>query len=214
MVLVEGGCFDMGDTFDDGWSHEKPAHTVCLDSFYLDQYEVTQQEFEDILGFNPAKHEGCPDCPIDQALWEEGSAYCEALGKRLPTEAEWEFAARERGRHVRYGNGADDITTATVNYGYSLPDGLAPVGSYPPNALGLYDMAGNVWEWVSDFWSESYYQESPVDNPQGPTTGDRHVCKGGSYEHVKENNRASFRWGLQLIQRGYDNGFRCARDYP
>jgi len=201
----------MGDTRGVGLPNEKPVHKVCLSSFYMDKYEVKQSEFAAVMGSNPSKFNTCPDCPVDQAIWQEAHDYCQSLGKRLPTEAEWEYAARERGKEAIYCNAKDTITPYEANYGAYAGAHPSSVGSYPPNALGIYDICGNVWEWLNDYYDHDYYSKSPIHNPQGPDTAERRAIRGGSWDHQMESLRVTFRWGLLPGQRGYDNGFRCAK---
>jgi formylglycine-generating enzyme required for sulfatase activity len=158
--------------------------------------------------------------------WQEAYDYCRKHGKRLPTEAEWEYAARERGKKVIFGTGTDKITSNMANFNstrrfwepyYSeigkYRKSPTPVGSFEPNANRLHDMSGNVWEWVSDWYDKQYYGKSPKDNPEGPESGEYKVLRGGSWVNgPKEARTTNRRPGNP--ERGYrDIGFRCAR-YP
>ncbi len=211
MVFVPGGCFDMGDNFGDGFSNELPVHRVCLDDFYMDKTEVTQSAYQSVMGNNPSYFTSCGgDCPVEQVSWYDADDYCSRVGKRLPTEAEWEYAAREGGRVVRYGTGSDSISSSDENYNKNI-NSTVSVGSYSPNALGLYNMAGNVWEWVYDWLDTNYYSYSPVNNPQGPSSSGNRVMRGGSWKHAPIYVRASSRyWGLPS-KRYYLFGIRCAQ---
>ncbi|MBI4666741.1 MAG: formylglycine-generating enzyme family protein [Nitrospinae bacterium] len=211
MAYIPEGCFEMGDTRYMGLPNERPVHKVCLNGFYLDKYEVTQTLFQSVMGSNPARFSDCPTCPVDQATWQEAHDFCASQGKRLPTEAEWEYSARELTGNGLYCNNKDSVSPADVNYGWDYGHGPTPVGSFPPNALGIYDLCGNVWEWLNDWYGYDYYSQSPLYNPQGPPSGERHSIRGGSWDHKLESLRVSFRWGLLPGQRGYDNGFRCAK---
>jgi formylglycine-generating enzyme required for sulfatase activity len=207
MVPIKGGCFDMGDTFGGGGSDEKPVHRVCLDDFKMDKYEVTQSAYQSAMGNNPSYHEkDCPDCPVEQVTWDEAKAYCENVGKRLPTEAEWEYSARDGGKNVKYGTGKNEISKSDANYDSS---GTKPVGSYAPNALGLHDMAGNVWEWVADW--HGAYSSGEQKNPKGPSSGARRVVRGGSWLGDPDYVRASFRDRAVPSFRTYAGGFRCVQ---
>jgi len=215
MVTVPQGCFDMGDSSETGRPDEQPVHRVCLDAFMLDKYEVTNAEY---LAVMPDKlHRGglCPTCPVDSVRWQEAKDYCEKVGKRLPTEAEWEYAAREGGKPVKYGTGGNAITGASANFTNDnhRSQGLKPVGSYKPNALGLYDMAGNVWEWVSDMYMETYYRRSPEKNPQGPARGFPYrVLRGGGWHfNTYSGERAAARSYRHPTHMDDDVGIRCAR---
>lgn len=226
MVFVKGGCFDMGDTFGDGGSDEKPVHRVCLDDFYMEKYEVTQAAYKSVMGNNPSgfSFKSCANCPVVKVTWFEARRYCESLGKRLPTEAEWEYAARNGGENVRYGTASGYLNRSGANYGRDnkccKPDSSdgykhrAPVGSFSPNALGLYDMAGNVYEWLSDSYDKDYYRNSPTDNPQGSGYGDSRVLRvgrGGSWSKDAYVLRASSRAGWRPDVRLNDVGFRCSQ---
>jgi formylglycine-generating enzyme required for sulfatase activity len=211
MVSVKGGCFEMGDTFGDGGADEKPVHKVCLDDFRMDKYEVTQAAYQTAMGKNPSNHENCPNCPVEEVSWDEAKAYCGKVGKRLPTEAEWEYAAREGGKKVKYGTGKNEINCNTANYG-GCGGKTKPGGSHAPNALGLYDMSGNVFEWVADWYEGDYYGKSPEKNPKGPSDGAFRVLRGGSWFIRAVDSRAAYRYLREPAHRANIlHGIRCSQ---
>lgn len=217
FVFVKGGCFDMGDTFGDGYSDEKPVHTVCVSDFYMGKYEVTQGQWKAIMGNNPSYFKNCGDnCPVENVSWYEVQEFIERLnsktGKkyRLPTEAEWEYAARSGGKREKYA-GTNDNPDNYAWYDSNSGKKTHPVGQKRPNSLGLYDMSGNVWEWVSDWYDGNYYKNSPRNNPQGPSTGSARVLRGGGWYNFPQVVRAASRGRYNPSGRGNDVGFRLLR---
>lgn len=223
MVLIPAGWFSMGDHHDVGDSDEKPVHTVYIDAFYMDVYEVTNAQYEqfmDATGHRPPAFWDDPDFnqpnhPVVGVSWHDAVAYAEWAGKRLPTEAEWEKAARGGLVGNKYPNG-DSITHDDANYsgtgGRDIWTYTSPVGSFPPNGYGLYDMAGNVWELCSDWYDANYYSVSPPNNPKGPNSGTYRVLRGGSWSFNAYYLRCAFRnW---IVAYGTLNfvGFRCSQD--
>jgi formylglycine-generating enzyme required for sulfatase activity len=229
MVLVPAGPFTMGNN--DGSDDEKPPHEVELDAFYIDKYEVTTSrygKFFQATGREKPKYwtNAVPvsqgDRPVVGVTWDDAKAYCEKYGKRLPTEAEWEKAARGTdGRKYPWGNSAPDSSRANFDrYASSWKTDLyskrlKPVGNYEAgeSPYGAYDMAGNVWEWVEDWYDENYYQNSPRENPEGPASGEYRVIRGGSWLNGSRYLRAAYRSSLHWPSGWYDGiGFRCAQD--
>ena len=223
MVFVPDGEFVMGSEWGE-WD-EEPRHVVRLDAFYIDKYEVTNEEYQrciDARRCDPQAHRGDravmgPRQPVVAVGWDDAVRYCRYAGKRLPTEAEWEKAAR--GTDERRYPWGDEWHRDWVNL-HGPEDGFtatAPVGSFPGNVspYGAYDMAGNAWEWVHDFHEKRYYRTSPRANPRGPAKGDRHVMRGGSWLYdvpffAMATNRSP---GRPLVHKIYV-GFRCAMDAP
>ncbi len=198
MVYVKGGCYHMGDTFGGGHTSEKPVHEVCVDDFYIGKYPVTQAEWQAVTNSNPSHFKDCGgNCPAEQVLWKDAVAFIEKLNRisgknyRLPTEAEWEYAARSGGKKEKYsgGNRASTLAWYSDNSGGKTH----PVGLKAPNGLGIYDMSGNVWQWVSDWYDPKYYSRSPRENPQGPASGTLHVIRGGAWLGSTWFARASYR---------------------
>lgn len=189
MVFVEGGCFDMGCTSEQSNcdDDEKPVHEVCVDDFYMSKTEVTQKQWREIMGDNPSRFDGCDNCPVESVSWNDVQEFIKKLNTktggnfRLPTEAEWEFAARggNNSRGYKYA-GSDNIGNVAWYKSNSGSKTLL-VGTKQPNELGLYDMSGNVWEWCSDWYDSDYYGDSRRENPQGPSSGSRRVLRGGSW---------------------------------
>ncbi|VAX31026.1 GldJ [hydrothermal vent metagenome] len=228
MVSLEGGCFKMGS--DKGEPDETPVHEVCVSPFKMDKFEVTQRDFLLQMGTNMSLAQGA-DLPAESVTWIEADQYCEKLNKRLPTEAEWEYAARA-GSATEYswgdefdpkqGNFCDqtcirNLRDDKVSDGYPV---IAPVGSFPANAFGLHDMAGNVNEWVADWMEERYYFLSPKKNPKGPVRAEKvlrggtnmKVIRGGSWTNAAPELRHANRKALWVDYRIEDLGFRCAAD--
>jgi len=215
MILIKPGCYMMGTNNngiyedDDDNSREKPAHKVCLDSFYLDTYEVTQKKWDQIMSFNRSvfRH---PDQPITHIDWHEARSYCKKVGKRLPTEAEWEYAARA-GSKTRFPWG-DEIDDDRLWYSGNAPREVPHVGKKLPNDWGLHDMMGNVWEWVEDWFSHQYYKNSPVKNPKGPSRTSFRVIRGGSWMIDEQFLRVTARHkGMSDPTENYWVGVRCAK---
>jgi formylglycine-generating enzyme required for sulfatase activity len=227
MVELKGGCFKMGSEV--SAVSERPVHEVCLKSFKLDKFEVNQKAFQTVMGHNPARFKGA-DLPVEMVTWHEAQAYCKKTNKRLPTEAEWEYAARA-GTATEYywGNEFDASKTNFCDSACSRnlraknsSDGFeytAPVGSFSPNPFGLHDMAGNVNEWVSDWFEIRYYKVSPKDNPQGPVRnsvddrrggGTQRVYRGGAWQTDSNSQRSAWRKGFETDYRLDGTGFRCA----
>jgi formylglycine-generating enzyme required for sulfatase activity len=207
MVFVEGGTFQMGSNSGD--SDEKPVHTVTVSSFYMDKTEVTQAEYRKVMGENPSDFSGCDDCPVEKVSWHDANEYAKKVGKRLPTEAEWEYAARGGSKSKGYtysgSNGIDAVGWYDADY--PLRDGKThPVAQKQPNELGLYDMSGNVWEWCSDRYGD--YSSSPQNNPQGPNSGSRRVRRGGSWYDFVSDCRVAYRDVLYPDSRYDSLGFR------
>ena len=238
MVFVPAGEFIMGtsDTEIDefnrkyGWGKdwfqaEKPQRRVYLDAFYIGKYEVTNAEYKECVdagacdppsnnsSYTRGSYYGNPEYgnyPVIWVSWHDAEAYCEWKGKRLPTEAEWEKAARGTdGRMYPWGNEAPDETK--LNYAENVYDTTA-VGSYPDGAspYGAMDMAGNVYEWVADLSDADYYSKAPERNPQGPDSGVGGVVRGGSWGAHEVYARGAFR--IPWILGGHSEfvGFRCA----
>ena len=237
MVVINEGCFQMGS--DLGGPDERPAHKVCLSSFKIGKYEVRQKFFQNIMKNNPSQFPGA-DLPTDSVSWEDARDYCQKQGHRLPTEAEWEFAARAGttseyywgdaviGKEANFCDSECDLNSRDAN----LKDGFkntAPVGSFPPNPYGLYDMAGNVGEWVFDWMpvNENFYLISPEKNPRG-SRPELNACSGvdcvGSYSITQKVNRGGS-WNKKASEmrmanrmdshfqlRSDGTGFRCAAD--
>ncbi len=222
MVFIKGGCFFMGN--DNAQVDEQPEHEVCVKDFYLDKYEVIQSRWEKIMEYNPAKFVG-PDSPVEQVNYFDIKEFISKTESRcrLPTEAEWEYAARA-GSETRYywGNLMDDRFAWFED---NAERKTHPVGQKTPNRYGLYDMSGNVWEWVED-WYTPYYSAWNRDNPAGPEKGENKVIRGGSFNSSAGALRSSNRTWLNPKNRVYTKitlfggvvnevynyiGFRCAR---
>jgi sulfatase modifying factor 1 len=231
FVFVKGGCFEMGDVFLDGFDNEKPVHEVCVDDFYMGKYEITQRQWKEIMVNNPSYFTDCgSDCPVERVSWDDVQVFLAELNKktgrkyRLPTEAEWEYACREGGKKVRFGTGSDRISPEALNFdadkeykqeysdsGKSLGRPAA-VGSYKPNSLGLYDMSGNVWEWVQDKFSVEAYAHHVKDNPiYKEEEGSFRVRRGGSWNSTPWSPRCSYRYGFKHDRSIFDLGFRLVR---
>lgn len=227
MVPVKGGCYKMGC---DSWagnglilsgceSNEKPTHEACVRDFSISKYEVTQEDWMKVTGINPSYFKNCgKNCPVDSVSWDDVQDFIMRLNNmsggsfRLPTEAEWEYAARSQGQFEKY-SGSDKIDLAAWYSGNSN-DTTHPVGQKSANALGLFDMTGNVWEWVNDWYHPKYYANSTANNPQGPATGTEKVYRGGSFNFRKDLNRNTFRGSDRPTERDRDTGFRLALTDP
>lgn len=205
MVLIPAGSFLMGGQ---GEEDQRPIHKVFVDAFYIDVYEVNQKDFEAVMGFNPSKHKG-PDLPVEFIDWNEAKAYCERIEKRLPTEAEWEKAARGDTRTPFYWG--QTMKRGFTWYKDNSGGKTHPTGTKQPNAFGLYDMSGNVWEWVADWYQKDYYRASPGSNPTGPVSGEFKVQRGGSWSNRPEYHTSSYRMVYGPLGRDEFNGFRCAK---
>lgn len=222
FIFVKGGCYQMGDTFGDGESDEKPVHEVCVDDFYMGKYEVMQGEWEKVIGNNPSYFKNCGDnCPVEQVSWNDIQDFIGKLNEfplnkgglrglyRLPTEAEWEYAARSGGKREKYAGG--DYVDSVAWYDSNSGKKTHPVGTKSPNGLGIYDMSGNVWEWVQDWYGEKYYSESPRNNPKGPYSGQARVLRGGSWYRVDRHTRSASRGRGNPVIMNLNYGFRLVR---
>jgi formylglycine-generating enzyme required for sulfatase activity len=221
MAVVPAGEFMMGSPTGD--SDEQPAHKVFVDAFSMDVYEVTVGQYAAFLqakGIDPPSdwktmnqpaHQKRPIANVDST---DAAAYCKWVGQRLPTEAEWEKAARGTdGRLYPWGN--DPPTPLHANFGkteWNNHEVLTPIGSFEDgkSPYGIYDMAGNVWEWVSDWYDYNYYKASPSQNPTGPSTGGTKVIRGGAWNSNPRAMRSANRSLISPTDQGLD-GFRCAK---
>lgn len=217
MVTIQGGTFRMGSNNN---SDEKPIHKVLLSDFMLCRYPVTQSLWMEVIGADPDElYFTGSDRPVESVSWDYSQIFLEKLnrrpgfkGYRLPTEAEWEFASRGGERYnqgFEYAGGADldEVGWYDENsFGETHAQGLKL-----PNALGLYDLSGNVWEWCQDRYNEKYYASSPDVNPQGPDHGERRVIRGGSWGYFAALARVSRRGYWYPDRRFNSLGFRLAR---
>lgn len=211
MVQIQAGCFEMGSPNDEQLSlnAEHPKHQVCLNSFLMDQNEVTQAEFLKVMGINPSHFQGCANCPVEMVSWFDAMDYCKKMDKRLPTEAEWEYASRA-GSTTTYPWGQNFEETQA--WAVSNSQGTTqPVRTCIANSWGLYDVIGNVWEWTADWADNQYYSHSPVKNPKGPSTGTDRIIRGGSYNAKTRNLRSATRGWANPTDRQSYIGFRCAK---
>ena len=240
--LIPAGEFWMGAVpgDDEAYDDERSRHRVEITKpFYLGVYEVTQEQWQRVMGSNPSEFKGSTR-PVEKVSWDDAVSFCETLSRmdgeryRLPTEAEWEYAARGGvdGKKYVWGDQrtpiANGLKRANVadesakrkysdwsiftDYDDGYPE-TAPVGSFAPNGYGLHDMAGNVWEWCSDWYDEGYYSHSPSADPRGPSSGSYRVLRGGSWYDGPGYLRSSFRYRHTLLAIGATFiGFRILRD--
>lgn len=209
-VYVEGGTFQMGSTT--GFSEEQPVHSVTLSNFAIGKYEVTQAQWKAVTGVNPSGFTNCDNCPVEQVSWDDIQSFITKLnaltGKvyRLPTEAEWEYAARggklSKGYTYSGSNTIDDVAW------YSSYSGVQThfIGQKTANELGIYDMTGNVWEWCSD-WYGTYSSNSQT-NPTGASGGTFRVLRGGSWGYSPQFCRVAYRGDYPPYNRFNNIGFR------
>jgi len=210
-VSIPAGSFQMGCSPGDGecQDDEKPRHQVTIRAFRMMKYEVTQGQYQQVIGSNPSNFSSCgTNCPVEQVAWSEAKVFCERVGGRLPTEAEWEYAARAGTTGVRYGD-VDRVAWYIGNSGNKTH----PVGQKQANAWGLYDMLGNVWEWCADWYDANYYSSSPTQYPVNTSSGSFRVVRGGGWFNDAWDARASYRFGFTPGYRGDYGGFRCAGDF-
>lgn len=210
MILIPAGEFMMGTDSEPSHPNEKPKHTVYLDAYFIDTYEVTQRQYREGMEENPSVWIGS-DMPVEAVSWFEAKEYCEKVGKRLPTEAEWEKAAK---------GGRDDIWAGTNDkeklgeyawHNINARRKTHPVGQKEPNGYGIYDMSGNVDEWVSDWYKGDYHKISPKKNPTGPEKGIQRVLKGGCWDNHWYGIRTTRRIAQEPDIKSRYFGFRCAK---
>ncbi len=233
MVQIPAGRFLMGDADE----ADATPHDIGVSSFFLDKYLVTQEQFEKLMHENPSRWKGASN-PVEQVRWSDAVRYCnkrseaeglqqcydvkiwrcnfEANGYRLPTEAEWEYACRA-GTSTPYSSGQTSARLGDFAW-FDKNSGGHPrsVGQKQPNAWGLYDMSGNLWEWCNDFYLVDYYPNSLKQDPRGPEGGKTKVVRGGCWRTPADNCRSGYRYnenpGYADVCFGYDiYGFRCAR---
>jgi formylglycine-generating enzyme required for sulfatase activity len=210
--------------------NEKPAHQVTVGGFYIGKYEVTQAQWKAVTGSNPSYFKG-DNLPVEQVSWEDivgtsgdymtirninyyADGFIYKLNKltgkqyRLPTEAEWEYAARGGADSQGYKYSGSNVPGNVAWYGNNSDDKTHPVGTKSPNEPGIYDMSGNVWEWCSDWYGP--YSDSPQTDPQGPSSGSYRVLRGGGWSFTASYCRVSGRGGSSPGYRGGSYGFRLA----
>jgi len=220
MVLVPPGMFTMGCTASNLYtcsSNENPTHSVTLTrAFYMSRYEVTQSQWVAEMGSNPSyfqppNYSNNPNRPVERVSWDAIQGYLSATGMRLPSEAEWEYACRAGTTTAFNNDSSDDATAGTIAW-YSSNSGgkTRPVGGKAANALGLYDMAGNVHEWVNDRYG--LYSSGAQTNPIGPASGTFRVWRGGSWDSSSNALRSSFRGSYMPVDQDNILGFRVVRN--
>ena len=213
FARIPSGEFEMGSDTDG------PVHEVRITrGFYMGRHEVTQGEWRRMMGDNPSHFQQCgEDCPVEQVSWHEARKFLAALERaapgerfRLPTEAEWEYACRA-GTTTPYSTG-ESLMARQANYdGPEISRGTTMrVGSFPPNAWGLYDMHGNVWEWCEDWFCP--YPEGPAVDPVGVCAADKKIIRGGSWHFGADSARSSLRYTHLPGDRGFSLGFRVVRE--
>ncbi len=216
MVYVKGGCFDMGDFTGKGDDDEVPVHEVCLSDYYIGEVEVTNDLWEHVMGF-PFDEKLDPKMPLRNITMGWVNNFIKNLNiltdgfYRLPTEAEWEYAARERGKNIRWsGTNNDENIGDYAWFLYNSDSKIHHVGTKKPNALGIYDMTGNVWEWVEDNFDFDYYKNSEKEDPYGPDFSVWRSIRGGSVFEEPYKLRNTYRYGQEPNLRSYVTGFRLA----
>jgi formylglycine-generating enzyme len=235
MVLIPEGPFPMGVPHGDrdGGRDEYPRHDVFVNNFYIDKFELTNGRYLEFVKAtnhripqNPKNAtrnlwqgdtitESLADRPVVNVDWADANAYCQWAGKRLPTEAEWEKAAKGTAdRRFPWGNVEPTNKHLNFNQQWIGEKTLMPVGSYElgKSPFGVYDMAGNVWEWVNDWYDAKYYEKSPAKNPPGPETGTKRVLRGSGWQNETPTVRIFTRVDSDPTIRNESTGFRCAMD--
>lgn len=216
MALIPAGEFWMGSLPGKGQEPEHPVHKVYLDAFSIDKRHVTVADYRKFAVASETNTPKQPpysagNHPVVNVTWAEAEAYCHWAGKRLPTEAEWEKAARG-GLDGTWSFGIDEtILTQYAWYSDNSGGSSHPVGQKGPNRYGLYDVAGNACQWVADWYSPGYYKESPARNPRGPASGSQKVLRGGWWDNDAASMRVAGRGRFDPKQRFYGFGFRCAK---
>ena len=223
MIAIPGGTFWMGSPDGEGNDDEYPRHQVTVAPFYMGKYPVTQAQWQTVMGNNPSKLKG-ERCPVESVSWNDCQAFLKKLNAtplqsplnqggqrgvfRLPSEAEWEYACRA-GTHTAYSFG--DNPAQLGNYAWFEDNSggkTHPVGQLKPNAFGLYDMHGNVWEWCHDWYDDAYYANSPRENPTGPSSGHFRLLRGGSWNYFTTLCRSAFRLSNDPDYRNSNIGVR------
>ena len=230
FVTIPAGSFRMGSSLTEGdTASERPVHSVVLPAFFMSAKEITQEQFVSVMGVNPSVHRGKSAFPVERVSWIDAARFCNRLsdagglsrcydektwkcdfsknGYRLPTEAEWEYACRAT-TTTEYHSGQTEGDLSRVGWYQGNCIKTQAVGLKDPNAWGLYDMHGNVWELCNDWYDESYYGKSPEKFPVGPGMGTKRVLRGGSWTHPAHGCRAADRWSLAPEQRFGNVGFR------
>ena len=228
MVFIQGGTFWMGSKEERAEFDEKPARQVTIGSYFIDLYEITNAQYqrfveetnrhrqEVMVFFDDISVLFQPKLPAVGVSWFDADAYCAWNGKRLPTEAEWEHAARGDGDRSwpwgdHYADGYANARGEDDGFAYTAPVGSFEAGRSP---FGLYDMSGNVLEWVFDWYDEFYYKEGQVTHPKGPDSGMTKAVRGGSWDNVGNDLRTTKRYAVAPYRKEATIGFRCAMDAP
>lgn len=222
MVTVPAGCYEMGDFLGLGENNEKPRHRVCVKAFLVGKYPVSQMEWITMMGRNPSANTRCGGfCPVENVSWDDTQEFLRRLNARgaaqyrLPTEAEREYAARSGGKAEAWaGTSQVEELGAHAWFIENAVFQTHPVGEKKANGLGLYDMSGNVWEWTSDWYAETYYANSPEQDPQGPATGKLRVLRGGYWGDPGGMMRTTRRIALPPNARGPGYGLRLVQIAP
>jgi formylglycine-generating enzyme len=227
MVCVGQGSFRMGSTTGSG--DEKPVHTVRITRpFWMSKYEVTQSQYEAVTATNPSFFWGAPNLPVEGVSWEDAVDFCQKLTDRerqagrlpvgyvyrLPTEAEWEYAARGGGKGRGFEYAGSNMPDDVAWYESNSDRKTHPVGQKRPNELDIYDMSGNVWEWCQDWYGDDYYSRSPSSDSTGPSSGSGRVVRGGSWCGSRTGCRLLGRDGLAPELTYYGCGFRVVVSFP
>jgi formylglycine-generating enzyme required for sulfatase activity len=215
-TLVKGGCYPMGNQFGDGGFDEKPVHEVCVDSFRLGIFEVSEFQWQAVMGADlPLKFLHGPSYPAVGVSWVDVREFISRLNMqtglkyRLPTEAEWEYAARSGGKQQKFSGTNDEKSLPLYACSNNSCAGSpSPVGLKKPNELGIFDMSGNAWEWVHDRYDPYYYRHSPRSNPHGDPFGTNRVIRGGASDSVNGQMRTTYREYLSPDIRKDGVGFR------
>lgn len=218
MVALQGGTFTIGATSEQGgdaWDCEKPAHRVTLSDYYIGQTEVTQALWQAVMGSNPSNFKGS-NLPVEMVSWNDCQQFITKLNQltgrkfRLPTEAEWEYAARGGNKSHGYKYSGGNTLTEVAWYDGNSGFKTHPIAQKQANELGIYDMTGNVWEWCQDWYDERYYGKSPSNNPYNNTSASYRVIRGGCWNFKDRLCRVSYRDGYPPDNTDYRIGLRIA----